>query len=219
MPGIWNGLQVTATTSERDAARLNTPKLHELVRLLGEGGADVVMLIIKAMLSDFLKFADAGWTPDQVKGLISIIEGNYAHLTMAQWKLFFVKAKAGKMAQEGQRDQQTMIARITPIMVSQWLLNYSARCEEANELHFADMQRTEREVPSGDYIDPALVSAALADFVTKWSGEMKSISSERDERLRDRRKIAHERLLRQYCTAHNLNYEQVKSDYEKSKAP
>src|SRR5690606_21233875 len=40
-----------------------------------------------------------------------------------------------------QRDNQTMIARITPIIFMQWLTNFTARCEEANEIFYANQQR------------------------------------------------------------------------------
>lgn len=142
LPQIWKNLPVTAATTELEAAK--TPKLYELARQVG---ADLVVLLIKSELIKFIEFSGCEWSGASVEGILEQITSSYGHLTMAQWKLFFAKAKSGVFAQEGQRDGQTMIARITPMIFMQWLTNYAAKCEDANEIEYARAQRAARPLP------------------------------------------------------------------------
>src|SRR5690606_17767634 len=101
---------------------------------------------IKAELIRFIDFTGCEWSKDSIEGILEQIKTSYGHLTLAQWKLFFLKAKSGSLAQEGQREGQIMIARITPMIFIQWLTNYAAKCEEANELFYEKKQR-EQDAP------------------------------------------------------------------------
>jgi hypothetical protein len=195
-----------------DAARMDTPKLYELVRMLGDNGAEMVMLLLKAMLADFIAFTGTEWSPAMIDSLLGTIKTNYGHLTMAQWKLFFEKAKSGVMAQEGQRENQTMIARITPMIFTQWLLNYSARCEEANEEFYAFKERNRAGRPAeGDYVSSERLKEALESFVDNWEAEINKVEESERETLR-------EKQIEGYAKLHNLDIDKIRQEFKKKVA-
>jgi hypothetical protein len=195
-----------------DAARMDTPKLYELARMIGKDGPEIIMLLIKGMLRDFLAFTGTEWSPAMIDGVLSTIKTNYGHLTMAQWKLFFEKAKSGVMAQEGQRENQAMIARITPMIFTQWLLNYSARCEEANEEFYAFKERNREGRPAeGDYVSSERLKEALESFVDNWEAELNKVDQTERESLR-------EKQIEGYAKLHNLDIDKIRQEFKNTAA-
>jgi hypothetical protein len=189
-----------------EAAMMNTPKLHELARILGANGGDAVMVVIKAMLADFIGFTGADWQPPAIESLLDLIKNNYAHLTMAQWKLFFLKAKSGQLAQEGQRDNQAMIAKITPMIFSQWLLNFSARCEDANEVFYASQQHNRPQLPEkGDYVPIERIREAFEALGKAWDKNIKERHTEREQTAEQKR----DQLIRMICAKEGWDYNQL----------
>lgn len=211
LPQIWKDYPVTVATTELEASA--TPKLHELAKYVG---ADLVVVLIKAELKRFIDFVGCEWSRESIDTIIEQIKSSYCHLTMAQWKLFFAKAKAGKLAQEGQRDGQIMIARITPIIFMQWLSTHAAKCEEANELHYANEQykRTPPAPTNVEYVPTERIKDAFSRFADEWEQNIRNQSAAQNEQDKRQREAQKEMLLRQYCLKHELDFDLMKAELQ-----
>lgn len=230
MQTSWNSICLTAETLPIGLIKLRTPALSDITR--GQQGDNRLSVwMLKALFYRVTKFYGVEWDESVLIDAAILGYKEYHYLSLAEWKLFEEKIKAGHFGKQ--------FHKLSPAEMLGHLGTFALSCEDAragqDRVQTAQqIQQQQAERPAGKWVLKYCPFLRIPYWAERYVSDAKMQALRRQLRQnalamkegrdaefaeRQRRKTAERRAqseaaMRQWCKDRGLNYEDWKAQMD-----